>query len=253
MGRDGDDRLSAPPVAGGCGCDLPHETEVDLGDIVKDSPPLAEANEIYRKLEERAIAESNDLNHRVAHCRKCRRGDFLPTVGSGHPLADILLVKYQPHYLEVTEGVAFFGRSGTAVLKSMERLGVNPLIVYGTNLVKCHDVDTGGRREELPAVYWLEEFHITQPRIVVVMGRQTLDAVNRDRVAGMKEAGLGSRRSRRTSPPSARLWSRRISTGHWTRSRPRPNSGRRFGTWASGSGRAPYSPRPDMSRAWERA
>ena len=160
--------------------------EVDLGDIVKDSPPLAEANEIYRKLEERAIAESNDLNHRVAHCRKCRRGEFLPTVGSGHPLADILLLKYQPHYLEVTEGVAFYGRSGTAVLKSMERLGVNPLIVYGTNLLKCHDVDPAEGEKNCPA-YWLEEFHITQPRIVAVMGRQTLDAVNRDRIAGMKE------------------------------------------------------------------
>ncbi|MFH0915672.1 MAG: uracil-DNA glycosylase family protein [bacterium] len=153
---------------------------------MKDSPPLAEANEIYRKLEERAIAESNDLNHRVAHCRKCRRGEFLPTVGSGHPLADILLLKYQPHYLEVTEGVAFYGRSGTAVLKSMERLGVNPLIVYGTNLLKCHDVDPAEGEKNCPA-YWLEEFHITQPRIVAVMGRQTLDAVNRDRIAGMKE------------------------------------------------------------------
>jgi uracil-DNA glycosylase family 4 len=153
---------------------------------VKDSPPLAEANEIYRKLEERAIAESNDLNHRVAHCRNCRRGDFLPTVGSGHPLADILLLKYQPHYLEATEGVAFFGRSGTAVLKSMERLGVNPLIVYGTNLLKCHDVTPAEGEKNCP-VFWLEEFHITQPRMVVIMGRQTLGVVNQDRIAGMKE------------------------------------------------------------------
>ena len=117
---------------------------------MKDSSPLAEANEIYRKLEERAIAETNDLNHRVAHCQKCSRGEYLPTVGSGHPLADIFLLKLRPHYLEVNEGVAFYGRSGTAVLKSMERLAVNPLIVYGTNLLKCHDVDGGRGREELP-------------------------------------------------------------------------------------------------------
>ena len=153
---------------------------------MKDSPPLAEADEIYRKLEERAIAESNELNHRVAHCRKCRRGDFLPTVGSGHPLADIFLVKYQPRYQEVTEGVAFYGRSGKAVLKSMERLGVNPLIVYGTNLVKCHDVEPQEGEKNCPS-YWLEEFHITQPRIMVVMGKRTLEVINRDRVAGMKE------------------------------------------------------------------
>jgi len=161
-------------------------TEAGLGDTVKDSPPLAEANEIYRKLEERAIAESNDLNHRVAHCRKCGRGDYLPTVGSGHPMADILLVKYQPRYPEVREGVSFFGRSGTAVLKSMERLGVNPLVVYGTNLLKCHDVELEEGEKNCP-LYWLEEFHITQPRIMVVMGRRTMEVVNGERVAGMKE------------------------------------------------------------------
>lgn len=151
-----------------------------------DIPPLAEANDIYRKLEERAIEQVNDLNQRVCNCRKCLRGGFIPTVGSGHPLADIFLLKYQPRYPEVSEGVAFFGRSGTAVLKSMERLGVNPLIVYGTNLVKCHDVDPKEGERNCP-VYWLEEFQITQPRIVVVMGRSTLEVVNRERVAGMSE------------------------------------------------------------------
>jgi uracil-DNA glycosylase family 4 len=160
--------------------------EAGPNDIVNDSPPVTEANEIYRKLEERAIEESNDLNHRVGHCRKCQRGEFLPTVGSGHPLADIFLMKYQPHYLEVTEGVAFYGRSGTAVLKSMERLGVNPLVVYGTNLVKCHDVDTKDGEKNC-STYWLEEFQITQPRIVVVMGQPTLDVVNKQRIAGMKK------------------------------------------------------------------
>ena len=153
---------------------------------MKDSPPLAEANEIYRKLEERAIAETNDLNHRVVHCEQCARGDYLPTVGSGHPLADIFLLKLRPHYQEVNEGVSFYGRSGSAVLKSMERLGVNPLIVYGTNLVKCHDVDEREGDKNCP-VFWLEEFQITQPRLLVVMGERTLAVVNRNRVAGMKK------------------------------------------------------------------
>lgn len=153
---------------------------------MKDSPPLAEANEIYRKLEERAISDNNDLNRRVTHCRKCRRGDYIPTVGSGHPLADIFLVKYQPHYLEVTEGVAFFGRSGTAVLKSLERLGIDPLNVYGTNIIKCHDVRLRDGEKNCP-VYWLEEFHITHPRIMVIMGRDAFEVVNRERVAGMKK------------------------------------------------------------------
>jgi uracil-DNA glycosylase family 4 len=165
---------------------LVNNMEADPSENVKDSIPLAEANEIYRKLEERAIAESNDLNYRIAHCRKCERGEFLPTVGSGHPLADIFLLKYQPRYLEVTEGVSFYGRSGTAVLKSMERLGVNPLVVYGTNLIKCHSVELDEGPKNC-ASYWLEELHITQPRLVVIMGRETLDVVNAERIAGMKQ------------------------------------------------------------------
>ena len=138
---------------------------------MNDSQPLTEATEIYRKLEERAISDSNDLNRRVVACRRCRRGQgFLPMVGSGHPLADIILVKYQPHYLEVNEGVSFYGRSGSAILKSMERLGVNP---WWSTAPTCSSATTSGRSEgeKNCPFYWLEEFHITHPRIMVVMGR----------------------------------------------------------------------------------
>jgi uracil-DNA glycosylase family 4 len=154
---------------------------------MNESQPLTEATEIYQKLEERAISDSNDLNRRVVACRSCRRGQgFLPVVGSGHPLADIMLVKYQPHYLEVNESVSFYGRSGTAIIKSMERLGVNPLVVYGTNLIKCHDVRPVEGEKHCP-FYWLEEFTITHPRMIVVMGKRTLQAINKTRVAGMKK------------------------------------------------------------------
>ncbi len=146
-------------------------------------PP--EVSELYRKLEERAIQESNDLNRRVAQCHACTRGDFLPTVGSGHPLADILLVKYGPRYLEVSEGVAFFGRSGAAVLKSVERLGVDPLLLFGTNMVKCAGVDPAEGKVNCPA-FFQEELLITQPKIVVIMGRDTLEAFNRTAPEGVK-------------------------------------------------------------------
>jgi uracil-DNA glycosylase family 4 len=154
---------------------------------MNDSQPLAEATEIYQKLEERAISDSNDLNRRIVACRNCRRAPgFLPVVGSGHPLADIMLVKHQPHYLEVNEGVSFYGRSGSAIIKSMERLSVNPLVVYGTNIVKCHDVRPIDGEKNCP-LFWLEEFNIAHPRIIVVMGRRTLQIVNKTRVAGMKK------------------------------------------------------------------
>lgn len=152
----------------------------------KGKDPVAEqANQIYARLEERAIAESNELNRRVAQCRLCHRGDFIPTVGSGHPLADIVLVKYAPRYLEVSEGVAFFGRSGAAVLKSVEKLGLDPLIIYGTNLVKCAGVAEREGETNCPR-YFLEELHITQPKLLVVMGPRVLEVLNRNLVAGQR-------------------------------------------------------------------
>ncbi len=38
---------------------------------------------------------------------------------------------------EIEEGVAFYGRSGSALMKSFKRLGIDPLTVYGTLCVKC--------------------------------------------------------------------------------------------------------------------
>jgi uracil-DNA glycosylase len=143
-------------------------------------------DDVYRKLEERAIAESNDLNGRVSACRLCNRREYLPTVGSGHPLADIFLVKYQPRYLEVSEGVAFFGRGGAAVLRSIERLELDPLLLYGTNVVKCANVEPAECEVNCPP-FLLEELQITRPKMVVVMGERALLILNRHLTAGMRE------------------------------------------------------------------
>jgi uracil-DNA glycosylase len=69
----------------------------------------------------------------------------------------------------VQEGVAFYGRSGQAILKSLQRLRVDPLAVYGTNCLKLPDV------EDEPSRAWLaRELHIVQPKLVVVMGEDAL-------------------------------------------------------------------------------
>ena len=72
----------------------------------------------------------------------------MPVLGSGHPLADVFLLKHSPQPAEVQEGVAFFGRSGQAVLKSLQRLNVDPLAIYGTNCFKL----AGGDEDEARGV-----------------------------------------------------------------------------------------------------
>ena len=133
-------------------------------------PAAVPTDEIYERYLKRAIAEVNELGDELA-----RAGDELrvPVLGSGHPLADVFLLKFSPQPTEIQEGVAFFGRSGQAVLKSLQRLHVDPLAVYGTNCLKF------GTEDPADAAAWLiRELHIVQPKLVVVMGARSVAFVN---------------------------------------------------------------------------
>jgi uracil-DNA glycosylase family 4 len=140
---------------------------------VRDVAP----DEIYERYQAKAIAEINQLGHDVAEWVAERHPGSVPVIGSGHPLADILLLKHRPAPAEVQEGVAFFGRAGQALVKSLQRLRVDPLVVYGTDALK---VDADPDEEDLErAREWLtREVHITQPRLVVPMGEEALDFLN---------------------------------------------------------------------------
>src|SRR5438046_6194876 len=119
-------------------------------------------DEMYEKYLQKAITEINALGDEVA---QAAAGTRVPVVGSGHPLADVFLLKYAPRPSELQEGVAFFGRAGNALLKSLQRLHVDPMAVYGTNCLKFADGD-----EEEPRPFLLRELHIVQPKLVVAMG-----------------------------------------------------------------------------------
>jgi uracil-DNA glycosylase family 4 len=127
-------------------------------------------DEIYEKYLQKAITEINTLGDEVA---QAGGGTRVPVVGSGHPLADVMLLKYAPRPSELQEGVAFFGRAGNAILKSLQRLHVDPMAIYGTNCLKFAD---GTEDESRP--FLLRELHIVQPKLVVVMGEQALTFLN---------------------------------------------------------------------------
>jgi uracil-DNA glycosylase len=134
-------------------------------------------DEIKEKYLERAIRELNQLTREVQSCDLCPRGNLMPVLGSGHPQADIFLLKLIPTPSEIEEGVAFYGRAGSALMKSFKRLGIDPLAVYGTVFVKCPVGDTDLSAPECRARV-LEELAIVQPRIVVVMGPEALEELN---------------------------------------------------------------------------
>jgi uracil-DNA glycosylase family 4 len=134
-------------------------------------------DEIREKYLERAIRELNTFTRDLQACEHCPRGNLMPVLGSGHPQADVLLLKYAPAPSEIEEGVAFYGRSGTAIMKSLRRLDIDPLAVYGTLCVKCPVADTSLAAPECVARL-VEELAIVQPRIVVVMGPDALETLN---------------------------------------------------------------------------
>jgi uracil-DNA glycosylase family 4 len=134
-------------------------------------------DEIREKYLERAIRELNTLTREIQNCDHCPRGNLMPVLGSGHPQADIMLLKWAPVPSEIEEGVAFYGRAGSALMKSFKRLGIDPLAIYGTVFVKCPVGDTDLAAPECRARV-VQEIAIVQPRMVVVMGDEALEELN---------------------------------------------------------------------------
>ena len=126
-------------------------------------------DEIYERYLRKAITEINRLSHEIAQA-----ADGAPTaLPTGHPLANIFLLKYGPQAQELQEGVAFHGRAGNALIKSLQRLHVDPMEVYGTNAVKFAGCDL-----TLSAEWLRRELRIVEPKLLVVMGTDALEFLN---------------------------------------------------------------------------
>jgi uracil-DNA glycosylase family 4 len=89
----------------------------------------------------------------------------------------VFLLKYAPQPAEIEEGVAFYGRAGSALMKSLKRLAIDPLAVYGTLCVKCPVADTA-LADPACIARVAAELAIVQPKIVVAMGPEALLTLN---------------------------------------------------------------------------
>ena len=156
---------------------------------------MAQPNEIYDKYLTRAISEINELTGEILRCSRCSHARIMPVIGSGHPMADIFMLKYQARPSELHEGVAFFGRAGTALMKSCQRLKIDPLQLYGTNVVKCGEV-RGGKPEAKCLDHLRRELAIVNPKLIVAMGEETVQALNGARIPLARDVRLRARRDR---------------------------------------------------------
>ena len=138
---------------------------------------MAEPDQIYERYLARAIRAMNALGDDITEGDDEIEPLAAPVLGSGHPLADIMLLKTRAQPSEVQEGVAFFGRAGGAILKSVTRVGIDPLLIYGTNCAKRSDDDLTDAKGA-PAMFLLREIQITEPKIIVCMGPATAAFIN---------------------------------------------------------------------------
>jgi uracil-DNA glycosylase len=181
-------------------------------------------DDIYKRYLDKAIKEILRLEHEVAEAA----GSSPVAQPTGHPLGTIFLVKYGPQAPELQEGVAFHGRTGHAIKRSLDRLSVDPAEVYGTNCVKFAGAD-----DDVSRAWLARELRIVQPRLVVVMGDDALEFVNRVGfpLSRPLEATLGERQqftptiealvvpdidlSLDDQPSKTRFWNAFKSVGPW--------------------------------------
>src|ERR1700743_66942 len=162
-------------------------------------------DEIREKYLERAIRELNSFAQRLTECTDGPRGQLMPVLGSGHPQADILMLKYSARPSEVEEGVAFYGRTGNAMMKSLKRLSIDPLAVYGTLCVKCPVADPAMADPGCVARL-VEELAIVSPKMVVVMGEDALGVVNELDIPLRRELNPASGQLQRLTPTVEALY-----------------------------------------------
>ena len=94
-------------------------------------------DEIREKYLERAIRELNHFTRELQECDHCPRGNLMPVLGSGHPQADIFLLKHHRGPPRSRRASPSTGAPARALMKSLKRLDIDPLAVYGTLCVKC--------------------------------------------------------------------------------------------------------------------
>ena len=99
-------------------------------------------------------------------------------LGDGNPDADIVLIGEAPGKSEDEQGIPFVGAAGKFLDKMLEQVGLDRSDVYITNIVKYRppdnrDPSTAEKAAFLP--YLLREIEIIKPKVVVTLGRHSME------------------------------------------------------------------------------
>lgn len=136
--------------------------------------------ELYKLYYEKAEYELSEIRADIKSCNLCfPKNSKIKVFGSGHPIADLFIVKSTFTKREGDSNIAFFGRSGDAIKRSCEKLEFDYSNLYGTNVVKCFVGEEIREKCFKNCSNFLKlEILACQPRIILLMGEMATRALN---------------------------------------------------------------------------
>jgi uracil-DNA glycosylase family 4 len=135
---------------------------------------------LYKLYYEKAEYELTEVREDIKRCNLCfPENSKIKVFGSGHPMADLFIVKSTFTKREGDSNIAFFGRSGDAIKKSCEKLEFDYSNLYGTNVVKCFVGEEIREKCFKNCSKFLKSEILTcQPKIILSMGELATRALN---------------------------------------------------------------------------
>ena len=134
-------------------------------------------DEIREKYLERAIRELNQMSREIQECPYCPRGKLMPVLGSGHPQADVFMLKHAPMIGGDRGGGRLLRPRRQRADEKLQTAGDRPPGRLRHALRQVPDRRARPGAEECVARL-VEELAIVQPKIVVVMGEPALRILN---------------------------------------------------------------------------
>ena len=99
-------------------------------------------------------------------------------MGTGSPQADVFIIGEAPGKKEDEQGVPFVGAAGKVLDTMLDSAGMNRSDVYITNIVKYRPPDNRDPLQSEKEAFWpylVREIEIIKPRVIMTLGRHSMN------------------------------------------------------------------------------
>ena len=124
-----------------------------------------------------------DLDNKIRGCRKCSLrghcGNYGPTLASGGPGAEIMILGNHPSYDDMLRGIPFSDESGTILEKFFENTGISREECWITNVCKCYSGGNPISQGQILSCLgnFREELDLVKPKLIIAFGDEAMSVV----------------------------------------------------------------------------